>query len=212
MANLLVLPYRSISATPNDTTNTIYVRHWDAHVVNLYEYDYTLEPDKTIYLSLFYENGGYAVCMLSSTPFTAQRFYKNNDVSYYDSQGDGYRGVYKFSSAYYKPGVSGIVTIYEWNTSQIPVYTDETTDDRWNHFISDAGIGNRPITYRLTNCTAPSAPTEAGIGDMVTVPFQFTSGYGIVNPSSDLYVTNNGVVIPSQYSNGVLTFTMPDPS
>lgn len=69
-----------------------------------------------------------------------------------------------------------------------------------------------PITYRLTNCTAPSAPTEAAIGDIVTVPLQFTTGYGIVNPSSDVYVTNNGVVVPSQYSNGVLTFTMPDPS
>lgn len=68
------------------------------------------------------------------------------------------------------------------------------------------------ITYRLTNCTAPTAPTEAAIGDTVIVPFQFTSGYGIVNPSSDVYVTNNGVVVPSQYSNGVLTFTMPDPS
>lgn len=69
-----------------------------------------------------------------------------------------------------------------------------------------------PITYRLTNCSAPDAPTEAAIGDTVTVPFQFTSGYGIVNPSSDVYVTNNGVVVSSQYSNGVLTFIMPDPS
>lgn len=69
-----------------------------------------------------------------------------------------------------------------------------------------------PITYRLINCTAHSAPTEAAIGDTVTVPLQFTSGYGIVNPSSDVYVTNNGVVIPSTYSNGVLTFTMPDPT
>lgn len=68
------------------------------------------------------------------------------------------------------------------------------------------------ITYRLTNCSAPTAPQSARVGDTVTVPLQFTSGYGIVNPSSDIYVTNNGVIIPSQYSNGVLTFTMPDPS
>lgn len=72
--------------------------------------------------------------------------------------------------------------------------------------------GEFEITYRLTNCSAPTAPTRAGIGDTVTVPFQFMSGYGIVNPSSDVYVTNNGVVVPSQYSNNVLTFTMPDPS
>lgn len=69
-----------------------------------------------------------------------------------------------------------------------------------------------PITYRLTNCTAPTAPAEAAIGATVTVSFQFTTGYGIVNPSSDVYVTNNGVVIPSSYANGMLTFTMPDPS
>lgn len=69
-----------------------------------------------------------------------------------------------------------------------------------------------PITYRLTNCTAPTAPTEAAVGTTVTVVPQFTSGYGVVNPSSDAYVTNNGVVIPSSYSNGTLTFTMPDPS
>lgn len=69
-----------------------------------------------------------------------------------------------------------------------------------------------PITYRLTNCTAPSAPTEAAVGDTVTVSPQFTSGYGIVNPSSDVYVMNNGVIVPSTWSNGVLTFTMPDPS
>ena len=69
-----------------------------------------------------------------------------------------------------------------------------------------------PITYRLTNSTAPSAPIEAAVGDTVTVPFQFPSGYGLVNPSSDVYVTNNGVIVPSQYSNGTLTFTMPDPT
>lgn len=74
-------------------------------------------------------------------------------------------------------------------------------------------IGTKyPITYRFTNCTASSAPDEAAIGDTITVPFVFPDGYGIVNPSSDVYVTNNGVVIPSQYSNGTLTFTMPDPS
>lgn len=69
-----------------------------------------------------------------------------------------------------------------------------------------------PITYRLTNCTAPSAPTEAVVGDTVTVPLSFNSGYGIVNPSSDIYVTNNGVLVPSSYSDNILTFTMPDPS
>lgn len=77
---------------------------------------------------------------------------------------------------------------------------------------ADLLYGNRfPITYRLTNATT-TGPNEATVGDTVTVPLQFTTGYGIVNPATDVYVTSNGVAVPSQYSNGVLTFTMPDPS
>lgn len=67
------------------------------------------------------------------------------------------------------------------------------------------------ITYRDTNCVS-SGPTEASVGDVVQVDYTFPDGYGIVNPSTDIYVTNNGVVVPSSYSNGTLTFTMPDPS
>lgn len=68
-----------------------------------------------------------------------------------------------------------------------------------------------PITYRLTNCTG-NGPSEAVVNSTVNVDLTFPAGYGIVNPSSDVYVTNNGVIVPSQYSNGVLTFTMPYPS
>lgn len=75
-----------------------------------------------------------------------------------------------------------------------------------------SSIGNHyPITYRPTNCTFPNAPTQAGVGDTVIVPVSFTEGYGIVN-NSDIYVTCNGVTVPSTYNNGTLTFTMPDPS
>lgn len=69
-----------------------------------------------------------------------------------------------------------------------------------------------PITYRLTNCTAPTAPIEAAVGDTVTVPIVFPEGYGVVNPTTDAYVTCNGVLVPATYSNGQLVFTMPDPS
>lgn len=69
-----------------------------------------------------------------------------------------------------------------------------------------------PINYRLTNCSAPSAPVEAVVGDTVNVPFEFPEGYGIVNPSTDIYVMSNGVLVPSTYSDGQLVFTMPDPS
>lgn len=76
-------------------------------------------------------------------------------------------------------------------------------DGNWNG-------SNYPITYRPTNCSFPGAPTEAAVGDTVVVPVTFPDGYGLVN-ESNIYVTNNGVVIPSSYSNGQLTFTMPDP-
>lgn len=68
-----------------------------------------------------------------------------------------------------------------------------------------------PITYRDTNAVH-YGPTEGVPGDNVVVSYTFPDGYGIVNPSSDIYVTNNGVIIPSQYADGKLTFTMPDPS
>lgn len=72
-------------------------------------------------------------------------------------------------------------------------------------------IVNYPITYRLTNATT-TGPNEAAVGDTVTVPLTFPEGYGVVNPSSDAYVTCNGVLVPSTYSDGQLVFTMPDPS
>lgn len=72
-------------------------------------------------------------------------------------------------------------------------------------------VGMYHISYRPTNCTFPNAPTEASVGDTVIVPVSFTEGYGIVN-DSDIYVTCNGVLVPSTYNNGTLTFTMPDPS
>lgn len=72
-------------------------------------------------------------------------------------------------------------------------------------------LGRYPITYRLTNCTAPNAPSEASIGDTVRVPLVFPEGYGIVN-NANVYVTNNGAIVSSTYSDGVLTFEMPDPN
>lgn len=68
-----------------------------------------------------------------------------------------------------------------------------------------------PITYRPTNCSFPNAPTEAAVGDTVVVPVTFPEGYGLANPN-DLFVQCNGVLVPSTYENGQLTFTMPDPS
>lgn len=82
----------------------------------------------------------------------------------------------------------------------------ETNGDMVNAFLNTTKY---PITYRLTNASIDSAPTEAAAGEIVNASFTFPEGYGIVNTSSDIYVTNNGVLIPSTYVNGVLTFTMP---
>ena len=92
------------------------------------------------------------------------------------------------------------------------VLADPFPDRNSASLAFSAMLTGYPITYRLTNCSTPSAPMEAMVGDIVNVDVTFPQGYGIVNPSSDVYVTNNGVVVPSSYSNGRLTFTMPDPS
>lgn len=94
--------------------------------------------------------------------------------------------------------------------SNFPFELETTNYATVNDFVSVV-YAAYPITYRLTNCTAPSAPSEALVGDTVTVPLVFSEGYGISN-TENVYVTNNGVLVPSTYSNGTLTFTMPDPS
>lgn len=69
---------------------------------------------------------------------------------------------------------------------------------------------SQPITYRLTNCTAPDAPSSAEPGSVVVVPLVFSEGFGIVN-SSDAYVMNNGVQVPAIWNpnDNTITFNMP---
>lgn len=123
---------------------------------------------------------------------------------------------------YYKTDASPIESYYDnkvINDNAHPPRTIATTGLYVYDSLERALVGEGlvpggdtyPITYRLTNCTANSAPTEAAVGDTVNVPLTFPSGYGIAN-ASDAYVMNNGVLVPSSYSNGVLTFEMPDPS
>lgn len=93
------------------------------------------------------------------------------------------------------------------------IYADNvyTTLDEGLQSITITGI-DYPITYRLTNTTPIYAPSSAAIGEIVNATFTFPYGYGIANPMTDIYVTNNGVIVPHTYSNGTLTFTMPSPS
>ena len=90
----------------------------------------------------------------------------------------------------------------------IASYTfDSNPENIFGHDFIDGGV--KPIIYRLTNCTAPDAPSSAASGSEVTVNLNFTEGFAVNNPSTDAYVMNNGVLVPSTYSNGTLTFTMP---
>lgn len=105
------------------------------------------------------------------------------------------------------------VTYYSGNTAPDGYFTYTSTNLHVDVFNSSedaySALFDKPITYRLTNCTAPSAPQAATAGATVSVQLQFAEGYDIVNPTSDIYVTDNGVIVPSVYSNGTLTFTMP---
>lgn len=100
------------------------------------------------------------------------------------------------------------ICISSVNASDIYLGEHLNSDLSWVEFDF---VNTYPITYRPTNCSFPNAPTEAAVGENVVVPVTFPDGYGLVN-ESNIYVTNNGVVISSTYSNGQLTFTMPDPS
>lgn len=91
------------------------------------------------------------------------------------------------------------------STVVIDMYENQ---EQANMALANALPINGDISYRLTNCSAPNAPTTANVGDTVTVNLAFPNGYGIAS-ASDVYVTLNGTIISSNYDNGVITFTMP---
>lgn len=107
-----------------------------------------------------------------------------------------------------------VVSTYEYDNAS--AFTEagnlpfNSYDEAYNAIKNWLGVPY-PITYNPINCSFPGAPTEAIVGDTVVVPVVFPDGYGLVN-ESNIYVTNNGVAFPSTYSNGQLTFTMPDPT
>lgn len=68
-----------------------------------------------------------------------------------------------------------------------------------------------PITYYLTNCSAPSAPTSVQPGGTVSFPVTVSPGYNIFNPvqGGSISVYQGDVYIPFTFENGQLTFTAP---
>lgn len=169
-----------------------------------------------VYCGLLRLNGSSGVrlgtLMLSLSPFS-QRFTNTYDSAQSNTGTStaelvpGYSDLYGYLVTNYNEAYS-TTAILDAYVVTVPLYNNV------QDFIDEVyrGALTYPITYRLTNCSAPSAPTEEAVGNTVNVDFAFPEGYGIVNPSSDIYVTNNGVVVPSSYANGRLTFTMPDPS
>lgn len=71
-----------------------------------------------------------------------------------------------------------------------------------------------PITYYPTNVTFDPAPSSAVVGDIVTVGVFVPDGYTIRNPSSNIVVRNNGIIVPHTWdaTTSHLTFEMPNPS
>lgn len=70
-----------------------------------------------------------------------------------------------------------------------------------------------PITYHYMNSIV-SGPSEAAVGDTVTVSAVPDVDYGITDASTQILVTNNDVTVPYTWdaTNNRITFTMPDPS
>ena len=118
-----------------------------------------------------------------------------------------YRGQLNYADSYINLWISGSLTgSNHFSTTNLDGYS---THAELLAAIAPYRRVLYPITYRPINCSFANAPTEAAVGDTVVVSVTFPDGYGLVN-ESNIYVTNNGVVIQSSYSNGQLTFTMPD--
>lgn len=75
------------------------------------------------------------------------------------------------------------------------------------------GAVTYPITYSSSNATI-SGPSEAAVGDTVTVSAVPDNNYGITDAASQILVTNNDAAVPYQWnpSTNTIVFTMPDPT
>lgn len=110
-----------------------------------------------------------------------------------------------------------------WNDSNIGVIVENTQNipvanilvdyfaDRNSAYSAISAYLPQPITYYLTNCSAPTAPASVAPGDVVSFPVTVQPGYNIFNPvqggSISIYQGNN--YIPFTFENGVIRFTAP---
>ena len=68
----------------------------------------------------------------------------------------------------------------------------------------------KAVTYRLTNCTGSPTPAQAEIGTTLSIALTPSNGFAFLEPTADIYVTNNGTRIQSTFSNGTLSFVVPE--
>lgn len=175
-------------------------------------YYYGASTDSVKLAGFYYgdNNSGYGVCLASDEAFISYGAYvENSSLVGWRNDNANYGGVYAdvdFSGLYW----------FAYGGGSNPRAGQWFIDNYASQHEGVIALKNAvrviyPITYQAVNADTSTCPVEAVVGDIVTVIPSFPSGYGIVN-SNNIYVTNNGVVIPSNYSNGVLTFTMPSPS
>lgn len=73
---------------------------------------------------------------------------------------------------------------------------------------AEQALGIYPITYHLTNCTAPSAPIKAASGTEVVVNITPSQGY-ILRSSGVSVIDSNGISVPHIVQGNQIAFTMP---
>lgn len=119
---------------------------------------------------------------------------------------------------------SDFVDVSDFGSSNVPYFGEINTNNLANNVYVYQSLaelqadfvrlyGYYPITYSFSNSTV-SGPSEATVGDTVTVSAVPDVGYGITDASSQIFVTNNDVAVPYTWDavNNHITFTMPNPS
>lgn len=134
---------------------------------------------------LLYSNGGsYGFITNVDLPLTGKRVYEAG-----------------FGSGVYSRITNISATVFESKSALFSAMDDGNWDIQY------------PITYHYTNSTV-SGPSEAAVGDTVTVSAVPDNNYGITDPASQILVTNNDVAVEYQWnpSTNTITFVMPDPT
>lgn len=229
---MAVLPIRSYDETSNPTTVGVDLHNSGDYVdllsssglITVRSYWSQVELEFcaiTVSLAqIILNNSGYRsnYTILAFPRSTSSALYRSDDNTPSGTASGGYE-IHKYNTLIYKYGGVDYILFLNGNlvgdssgyatphgVFDLPLYSNFADVLRDFHVTRAAGN----ITYRLTNCTT-TGPSSASIGSVVNAPLQFTAGYTILNPDTDIAVTNNGVAVPFTYAGNTITFTMPDP-